>query len=241
MAKKIAIVSGATKGIGLGIARQLVVDGYSVIGTYVQDYDQELISSIEFDGFILRRVDVSDYESCMQFAKNIISEFGGIDTLINNAGIVKDSLVMMMSAQDFNQVMDVNMGGTFNMVKAFSKSMLRKRQGSIVNITSVIGEIGNVGQANYAASKAGVIGFSKSIAKEFAPRGIRVNCVAPGFIATNMTETLDEKTKNNILGVIALSKFGEVEDVAHAVSFLVSDKAKYITGQVLNVCGGMVI
>ncbi len=241
MSKGVAIVSGATKGIGLGIAKRLVKDGYKVIGTYVQDYCDEVISSIEFEGFSLVQVDVSDMDACVAFSKVIIEDYGGVDVLVNNAGIVRDKLVMMMSPEDFNTVIDVNLGGTFNMVKVFSKSMLRKRVGCIVNITSVIGEIGNVGQANYAASKAGVIGFSKSIAKEFATRGIRVNCVAPGFISTDMTDKLDVGVKDSILRAVALGSFGEVDDIAGAVSFLVSEDAKYITGQVLNVCGGMVI
>ncbi|CAM3620790.1 3-oxoacyl-[acyl-carrier-protein] reductase [Erysipelothrix urinaevulpis] len=241
MNKKIAIVTGATKGLGLAIAKQLVSDDYYVIGTYISDYPGEYLESIQDKNFELRQVDSSNYDECLEFSKTIKAEFNHVSVLINNAGIVKDKLLISMSPDDFKTVIDVNLTGVFNMTKAFSKGMLRQRFGNIVNITSVIGEIGNVGQANYAASKAGLIGFSKSIAKEFAPRNIRVNCVAPGFIETDMTHNLTDDLKKDILDNIALSQLGKAEDVAHAVSFLVSEQARYITGQVLNVCGGMVI
>lgn len=241
MMKKLAVVTGASKGIGLAIARKLEEDGYSVIGTYVQSYDKDFIETLETENIRLIQLDVSDFAACTRFAKQVLDEYQGLALLVNNAGIVKDNLLLMMSEEDFKQVMDVNLGGAFNMVKAFSKSMLRQREGAIINVSSVIGEIGNVGQANYAASKAGLIGFSKSIAKEFAPRNIRVNCVAPGFITTDMTQKLSDEMKADILSQIALKRFGEAADVAEAVSFLASEKARYITGQVLNVCGGMLI
>ncbi|AMC94388.1 hypothetical protein AOC36_10510 [Erysipelothrix larvae] len=241
MNRKIAVVTGATKGIGYHIAQQLVADGYYVIGTYVSNYDQHTLESLETETFELRHVDATDYDQCNQLCTEIQREFTTISVLVNNAGIVRDGIVLTMTQDDFNQVVDTNLGGSFNMVKAFSKSMLRQKAGCIVNITSVIGVIGNAGQSNYAASKAGLIGFSKSIAKEFAGRNIRVNCVAPGFIETEMTDSLTHDIKTEILRNIALKRFGTPQDVADAVSFLVSEKAQYITGQVINVCGGMVM
>ena len=241
MSKNLALVTGATKGLGYRIAKQLEADGYFVIGTYVREYSNEHIKELETDSMKLFRVDASDFEACEAFAKKVNEDYGALQVLVNNAGVVRDNLMLRMSHDDFKQVIDVNLTGVFNMTKVFAKAMLRKKAGSIVNITSVIGEIGNVGQANYAASKAGLIGFSKSIAKEFASRNIRVNCVAPGFIETDMTANLEESLQKEILKNVALQTFGEAQDVANAVSFLVSDKAKYITGQTLNVCGGLVI
>lgn len=241
MDKKIAVVTGATKGIGLSIAKQLIKDGCFVIGTYLQDYDTDFLNEITQDNFLLKRVDVSDYNASLGFSKEIIREFGRIDILINNAGVTKDRLLMMMSPHDFETVLSVNLKGTFNMSQVFSKFFMKQKSGSIINITSVIGIVGNAGQSNYAASKAGVIGFSKSMAKELASRNVRVNCIAPGFIETAMTEDLSESIRKDIEDKVALKRFGRSEDIANAVSFLVSDKASYITGQVLNVCGGMVI
>ena len=241
MDRKIAVVTGATKGIGLAISKQLEKDGYFVVGTYVSDYDPSLMEKLESKNFKLKQVDASNFEKVQDFAESLKNEFGIISVLVNNAGIVKDNLILRMDEKEFSSVLDVNLKGPFNMVKAFSRQLLRSKDGSIVNITSVIGLIGNVGQANYAASKAGLVGFSKSLAKEFAPRNIRVNCVAPGFIQTDMTQSLGEGITQNIKDNIALGKLGEVQDIANAVSFLVSDKAAYITGQTLNVCGGMVL
>ncbi|MFV0255059.1 MAG: 3-oxoacyl-[acyl-carrier-protein] reductase [Erysipelotrichaceae bacterium] len=241
MDKKIAVVSGATKGIGLAIAKALVKDGYYVIGTYVSDYSVDFIASLVSESFELKQVNSSDSSACEALAEEIKERFGSCSVLVNNAGITKDGLLMRMSEADFKEVLSVNLGGTFNMTKALSKDMMRSRSGCIVNIASIIGLVGNVGQANYAASKAGIIGFSKSLAKELAARNIRVNCVAPGFIETAMTEVLSADIKDSILNNIAMKKLGSVDDVANAVSFLVSDKARYITGQTLNVCGGLVI
>lgn len=241
MDKKIAVVSGATKGIGLKIAQTLSDEGYFVIGTYVSNYDQETIQALEQDSFILRQVDASNFEAVQAFAKEVKAQFGNITHLINNAGIVKDNLIMMMKEDEFDAVIDVNLKGPFNLIKAFSRQLMKSSNASIVNVSSVIGLVGNSGQSNYAASKAGLVGMSKSLAKEFASRQVRVNCVAPGFIQTEMTNVLNEEIKNAILNQIALKKFGEAQDVADAVSFLISDKAKYITGQTINVCGGMVL
>ncbi len=238
---EIAIVTGATKGIGLEIAQTLRDAGYFVIGTYVRDYDPEFISALQTQNFILKQVDASDYDAVKAFSTEVKKEFGNITVLINNAGVVKDNLILRMSEADFDQVIDVNLKGAFNMTKHFSRQLLRSKEASIVNISSVIGLIGNVGQSNYAASKAGLIGFSKSLAKEFASRQVRVNCVAPGFIQTEMTDQLSEDIKKEILKNIALNTLGEAKDVANAVKFLVSSDAKYITGQTLNVCGGMVL
>lgn len=241
MNKKLAVVTGATKGIGLAIAKQLVSDGFYVIGTYVSDYDQEFLTNLTDDSFELQQVNVSDLEACNKMASEIKERFGSCAVLVNNAGITKDNLLMRMSADDFNNVINTNLGGTFNMTKALSKDMLRNKRGCIINVASVIGLIGNIGQANYAASKAGIIGFSKSLAKELASRNIRVNCVAPGFIQTEMTEVLSDEIKESILANVAMKKFGQASDVANTISFLVSDKANYITGQIINVCGGLVI
>lgn len=238
MEKQVVIVTGATKGIGLGIANQLVSDGFHVIGTYVSDYSQTVLDEIENESFELFQVDGRDLETVQKFVKNILKKYESIYGLVNNAGIVKDKLLMRMTEEDFSDVLDVNLIGTFNWVKSVSKSMLRKRVGSIVSIASVIGQMGNAGQANYAASKGGMIAFNKSIAKEFGSRDIRCNCVAPGFIETEMTEDLDlsEYLKN-----VPLNRTGNIQDVANAVSFLMSDKSTYISGQTLNVDGGMVM
>ena len=238
MEKQIVIVTGATKGIGLAIAKQLVSDGYFVIGSYVSDYTKQFISELESENFVLHRVDGIDFLAVSNFVKKVINEYKSIYGLVNNAGIVKDNLLMRMSSEDFNDVLNVNLTATFNWTKAVSKSMLKNRVGSIVNISSVIGQMGNVGQANYAASKGGMIAFNKSIAKEFGNRGIRANCVAPGFIETKMTKDLD---LSEYLKVIPLNKIGSSQDIANAVSFLLSDKAAYISGQTLNVDGGMVM
>lgn len=238
MEKQIVIVTGATKGIGFGIAKQLVEDGFHVLGTYVSDYSQEDLDKIQNESFELFRVDGRNLEGVQEFVKETLSKHKSIFGLVNNAGIVKDNLLIRMSEQDFSDVLDVNLVGTFNWVKAVSKSMLRKRTGSIVNIASVIGQMGNVGQANYAASKGGIIAFNKSIAKEFGARNIRCNCIAPGFIQTEMTDDLDlsEYLKN-----VPLNRTGSVQDVAFAVSFLMSEKSTYISGQTINVDGGMVM
>lgn len=241
MDKRIAVVTGATKGIGLSIAKTLQKEGYFVIGTYVRDYAQSDLDKLTTEDFVLKRVDASDFEAVKAFSDLVKKEYGGITVLVNNAGIVKDDLLLRMSEDAFDSVLDVNLKGAFNMTKHFSRQLLRAEAASIVNITSVIGLIGNVGQSNYAASKAGLIGFSKSLAKEFASRNVRVNCVAPGFIQTEMTDNLSDAIQEDILNNIALKKLGTVEDVSNAVKFLVSNDAKYITGQTLNVCGGLVL
>lgn len=228
-----ALVTGATKGIGRAIALQLVSDGYDVVGTYVRDYDIETINSLEEDYFSLIQVDGRDSEA----VKQCVKEHGPFEVLVNNAGITKDGLVLRMSEADFRDVLDVNLTASFLMTQAVARGMLRAKKGVIINIASVIGEMGNAGQANYAASKAGLIGFTKSIAKEFGSRGVRANCVLPGFIQTDMTDVLSEELVDGIKSGIVLGELGTVDDVAKAVSFLVS--ANYITGQSLSVCGGL--
>ena len=228
-----ALVTGATKGIGRAIALQLVSDGYDVVGTYVRDYDIETINSLEEEYFSLIQVDGRDSEA----VKQCVKEHGPFEVLVNNAGITKDGLVLRMSEADFRDVLDVNLTASFLMTQAVARGMLRAKKGVIINIASVIGEMGNAGQANYAASKAGLIGFTKSIAKEFGSRGVRANCVSPGFIQTDMTDVLSEELVDGIKSGIVLGELGTGDDVAKAVSFLVS--ANYITGQSLSVCGGL--
>lgn len=228
-----ALVTGATKGIGRAIAIKLIADGYQVIGTYVRDYDQDAISKLQEENFTLHQVDGRNKNAVQELVKT----HGPFEVLVNNTGITKDGLVLRMSESDFTDVLDVNLTASFLMTQAVAKGMLRAKKGSIVNISSVIGEMGNAGQANYAASKAGLIGFTKSIAREFGPRGVRANCVLPGFIQTDMTDVLSEDVIEGITNNIVLGTLGSVEDVANAVSFLVS--SNYITGQAISVCGGL--
>src|SRR5690554_1662897 len=239
MTKKIAVVTGATKGIGKAISERLVSDGYLVIGTYVSNYDADTIRNLENENFKLKQVDSSQHDAVQAFAKDIKSTYGNINVLVNNAGVVRDNLLMMMKESEFDTVIDVNLKGAFNMTKAFTRQLFRSEDASVFNIASVIGVMGNVGQSNYAASKAGLIGFSKSLAKEFASRHVRVNVVAPGFIQMDMTDALEDSLKETILNNIPLMKLGEAKDVADAVSYLA--QAKYVTGQTLSVCGGLLI
>lgn len=241
MSQKVAIVTGATKGIGLAIANQLVEDGFDVVGTYVSDYSMDALKDITLGRFELRQINGNHHEDVSTFVKDLIKEKGSIDVLVNNAGIVKDDLLMRMKESSFDDVIESNLKSVFNFSQALTRPMMRQKSGVMINISSVIGIVGNAGQANYAASKAGVIGFSKSLAKEVASRNVRVNCIAPGYIETSMTHTLDESIQDGIRNQIAMQRFGSAQDIADAVSFLVSDKAQYITGQTLNVCGGMVM
>ena len=241
MDKRIAVVTGATKGIGLSIAKELVEKGYKVYGTYVSDYKKETLALIEEENLILLRCDASSAESSQAVIDSVVEKEGCVDVLVNNAGITKDGLLLRMDSEAFDTVLQTNLVGAFNMTKAVTRHMMKKRQGRIINISSVVGITGNAGQANYAASKAGLIGFSKSVAKELASRNITVNCVAPGFIKTDMTDVLKDEIKDALLTQIPLKRFGEPSDVAKAVTFLASEDASYITGQVIGVCGGMVM
>ena len=243
--KKIALVTGGTRGIGKKVAEKFAKEGYNLVLNYVSDNTD--INSV-IDSFkeyknevILVKADVSKFNECENLVKEAIEKFGKIDVLVNNAGITKDGLIAMMKEDAFDRVIDVNLKGTFNMTRNVVPYMMKKRCGNIVNISSVVGVAGNAGQSNYAASKAGIIGFTKSLAKELAPRNIRVNAVAPGFIDTDMTSVLTDKVKDNIYSQIPLKRMGEAEEVANVVYFLSDDKSSYITGQVINVDGGMVM
>lgn len=242
---KTALVTGASRGIGRAVALALAAAGARVAINYAGNVKaaEEVKAAVEAAGgtAILCQADVADSAAVEAMVAAVAKEFGTIDILVNNAGITRDTLLIRMKDEDFAKVLDTNLKGVFYCTKAVSKLMMKKRAGRIVNMASVIGLVGNAGQANYAAAKAGVIGFSKSVAKELASRGITVNVVAPGFIGTDMTADLPETVKEKALADIPLGKMGEPEDVANAVLFLASDQASYITGQVVNVDGGMVM
>ena len=239
---KVAIITGATRGIGKGIAEVLAKEGAKIAFTYAGSVDKakalesELSNITEIKGY---QSDASDYDAAQKLVEDVLAEFGTIDILVNNAGITRDNLMLRMSKDDWDTIIKVNLDSVFNLTKAVIKPMMKAKSGSIINMTSVVGVKGNAGQANYAASKAGVIGFSKSIALELGSRNIRCNAVAPGFIETEMTAALDEKTVQGWRDGIPLKRGGQPEDVANACVFLASNMSSYITGQVLNVDGGM--
>lgn len=239
---KVAIVTGASRGIGWAIARRLAQEGASIVACArnpenAQTITKNLAHPVDL---LTLSVDVSKPEQVEEMVQKTLDKWGQIHILINNAGITRDGLLVRMSLQDWQEVIGVNLTGAFLCCKAVSKNMIQQRSGVILNITSIIGLTGNAGQANYAASKAGLVGLTKSLAKELASRSIRVNAVAPGFIETEMTGGMDQKAKEAALGQIPMGYFGKAEDVADAALFLVSDQARYITGQVLQVDGGMV-
>ena len=240
---KIAVVTGASKGIGRAIAVALGREGAHVIVNYNGSAEQADITCklIEDAGGTCESMcfNVAEEEATMEAMKNILEKHGKLDILVNNAGITRDGLIMRMSDADFESVLDVNLKGAFHTIRAASKQMLKQRSGRIINISSVSGIIGNPGQANYSASKAGLIGLTKATARELASRGITVNAVAPGFIETDMTDKLSDAVKENACKQIPLGKMGRPEDIAEAVLFLASEKAAYITGQVLCIDGGM--
>lgn len=242
---KTALITGATRGIGKQIALTLAQNGYDIAINYRKENDalKETKKEIEEKGVKCLTVqgDVSNFEDCERFVKEIIEEYGKIDVLVNNAGITKDTLLMRMKKEDFEDVIDTNLVGTFNVTKNVITHMLKARSGRIINISSVVGVAGNAGQTNYSASKAGIIGFTKSLAKEVASRGILVNAVAPGFIETGMTDVLKEDIKEEIAKSIPLKRIGTTQDVANLVKFLVAEDSSYITGQVINVDGGMLM
>lgn len=242
---KAALVTGASRGIGRAIAIRLAGEGAKVAINYAgnEKAAQEVKSVIEANGgeAILVQADVASPEAVDEMVAKVTEAFGTIDILVNNAGITRDGLLARMKPEDFDAVIDTNLKGVFYCTKAVAKLMMKKRSGRIVNMASVVGLMGNAGQANYSAAKAGVIGFSKSVAKELASRGITVNMVAPGFIGTDMTAVLSDKVREAMVEEIPLKRMGQPEDVANAVAFLVSDQASYITGQVVNVDGGMVM
>lgn len=242
---KAALVTGASRGIGRAIALRLASEGAKVAINFAgnQKAAEEVKSEIEANGgeAILVQANVADPAAVEAMFAKVVEAFGTVDILVNNAGITRDGLLLRMKDEDFEAVIDTNLKGVFYCTKAAAKLMMKKRSGRIVNMSSVIGLIGNAGQTNYAASKAGVLGFSKSAAKELAARGITVNMVAPGFIDTDMTAVLADKVKEAMVKEIPLRRMGRPEDVANAVLFLVSDCSSYITGQVINVDGGMVM
>ena len=242
---KCELITGATRGIGKQIAITLAKQGYNIALNYRKE-NEELENSkkeIEEIGVQVLAVkgDVANFENCENFVKQVIERFGQIDVLVNNAGITKDMLLMRMKKEDFEQVIDTNLVGTFNVTKNVVPYMMKARSGRIINISSVVGISGNAGQTNYSASKAGIIGFTKSLAKEIASRNILVNAVAPGFIETNMTDVLKDDVKQEIAKNIPLKRMGTAQDVANVVKFLASDDSSYITGQVINVDGGMLM
>lgn len=242
---KVALVTGAARGIGKQIAITLAKSGFDVSINYRSESDEleNLKNEIEKLGVKVALVqgDVSKFEDAENIVKETINQLGKIDVLVNNAGITKDGLLMRMSKDDFEKVIDINLIGTFNVTKNVIPYMVKQKFGRIINISSVVGVVGNAGQTNYSASKAGIIGFTKSLAKEVASRNILVNAVAPGFIETDMTSVLSDNIKENINNQIPLGKMGKAEDVAKVVKFLSSEDSSYITGQIINVDGGMVM
>ena len=242
---QVAIVTGAGRGIGHAIALRLAREGARVASVSRTEANAQRtadeINALRPDAAKAYSVDVSDHAAVQAIGARIIEDFEQIDILVNNAGVTRDGLSMRMSVDDWDTVLNTNLRGAFNFVQAVQRTMLKQRRGRIINISSVIGLIGNAGQANYAASKAGLIGFTKSLAREVASRGITVNAVAPGLIETDMTSVLSEEIRKNILSRIPLNALGQPDDIANAVAFLASTEAKYITGQVLAVDGGMVM
>ncbi|HZW77100.1 MAG TPA: 3-oxoacyl-[acyl-carrier-protein] reductase [Flavobacteriaceae bacterium] len=240
---KIAVITGGSRGIGKGIVEAYIAHGAKVAFTYSSSADSanQIVNELSKTGAEIRayKSDAASFEDAQKLIDQVISDFGTIDILINNAGITKDNLLMRMSEDDFDKVIEVNLKSVFNMTKAVQRTMLKQRKGSIINMSSVVGVKGNAGQANYAASKAGIHGFTKSIALELGSRNIRCNAIAPGFIETEMTGKLDENTVQGWRDAIPLKRGGQPEDVANACVFLGSDLSSYITGQVLHVDGGM--
>lgn len=240
---KIALVTGASRGIGAQIAKTLAAQGAMVIINYngSEARAQAVADEIAAQGgkAAIYQCNVSDFDACGEMMKELVKEYGRVDILVNNAGITKDNLIMKMKEEDFDAVVNINLKGTFNTIKHLSRQMLKQRSGKIINISSVSGILGNAGQANYAASKAGVIGLTKTMARELASRGITCNAVAPGFVDTEMTEVLSDGVKEAACAQIPLGRFGKPEDIANMVAFLAGECGDYITGQVISVDGGM--
>lgn len=242
---KTVFVTGGSRGIGKEVALKFAENGYNVVINYVSSKTdvEALRSEFEDKGVktLIMQADVTDKTAIEELVKKAIEKFGAIDVLVNNAGITRDNLLMRMSEEEFDKVIEINLKGTYIVTKAVTKYMMKKRKGSIINLSSVVGVAGNAGQCNYAASKAGIIGFTKSIAKELASRNIRSNAVAPGFIETDMTAVLSDEVKENIHNQIPLKRMGTAKEVANLIYFLGSDESAYITGQVINIDGGMVM
>ncbi len=241
--QQVALVTGAGRGIGKAIAKALAADGAMVIINYhgSEQKAAETVREIEEAGgrAIALRCNISDFNACKEMIDKVISEQGRLDILVNNAGITRDGLLMKMSEEDFDSVIETNLKGAFNCIRHAARQMIKQRGGRVINISSVSGVLGNAGQANYSASKAGIIGLTKAAARELASRGITVNAIAPGFITTDMTDALSESIKTSVTETISMKKFGRPEDVAQTALFLASQEAGYITGQVICVDGGM--
>ena len=241
--EKNVIITGAQRGIGKGIAEKFAQNGANIAFTCINMSDEceTLVKSLEKMGVKAKAYvsDAADFEAAIKLGEDVVNDFGSIDVLVNNAGITRDNLLMRMSEEDFNLVMKVNMNSVFNNTKAVLRQMLKQRSGSIINLSSVVGVKGNAGQANYSSSKAGIIGFTKSVALELGSRNIRCNAIAPGFIETEMTKALNNNQVDDWAQNIPLKRTGQVDDIANTSLFLASDMSSYITGQVINVCGGM--
>lgn len=240
---KVALVTGASRGIGKGIAQKFAEQGANVAFTYLSSVEkgEALVKELEAFGVKAKgyRSDASDYKAAEELINNIVADFGTVDVVVNNAGITRDGLLMRMTEENWDDVIDTNLKSVFNVTKHVQRTMLKQRSGSIINMSSVVGVRGNAGQANYAASKAGIIGFTKSVALELGSRSIRCNAIAPGFIETEMTGELDEEVVKGWKEAIPLRRSGSVDDVANLALFLASDMSTYITGQTITVCGGM--
>ena len=240
---KTALITGGSRGIGRAIAEKFAGNGCSVAFTYMHSDSQAQELEKQFKNTDIKvkgyKSNAGSYQESEQLIQSVMSDFGQVDILVNNAGITRDNLLLRMTEEQWNEVIDANLKSVFNLTKHISKTMLRNKSGSIINLTSIVGEKGQAGQANYAASKAGIIGFTKSIADEFGARNIRCNAIAPGFIQTDMTDVLAESLKNSILEKIPMTRMGLADEVADAALFLASDMSTYISGQVLSVCGGM--
>ena len=243
LSNKIAVVTGASRGIGRQVAKDLASYGATVVANYPNSNDsaEQTVEEIEKSGgtAIMSEFDVSDFDAVQEGIGSVIDKFGGVDILINNAGITRDGLFLRMKEEDWDIVFAVNLKGVFNCTKAVVRSMSKQKYGRIINIASVVGEMGNAGQLNYSSTKAGVIGFTKSAAKEFGSRGITVNAISPGFIQTDITQDIPEEYKQKYMESIPLGRFGETTDISNVISFLVSDNASYITGEIVRVNGGL--
>lgn len=245
LSNKVALVTGASKGIGRAVALALAKEGATVIVNYCSSQKEatEVVDAIIMNNGCAEsyQCNVSNFDEVGVMINDIVNKYGKIDILVNNAGMVKDSLIYRMTEKDFDLVLETNLKGTFNTTRHASKFMMKQKYGKILNVASIIGLLGNAGQANYSASKAGIIGLTKSVSKELAGRGINVNAVAPGFIATDMTEEIPEKAKKEIMSKIPLHRYGQASEVADLITYLVSDKAEYITGQIICIDGGITI
>lgn len=243
--RKVVLITGASRGIGKAIAEKCVAEGAKVAFTYMSSDEKakQLADELTSSGGVAKgfKSNAADFDAAQKLVDEVVAEFGTVDVLVNNAGITRDTLLMRMSEEQWDEVINTNLKSAFNLTKAVQRPMLKARSGSIINMSSVVGVSGNAGQANYAASKAGMIGFTKSVAQELGSRNIRCNAIAPGFIETEMTAALDEKVVEDWRNSIPLKRGGSPEDVAHAVLFLGSDMSAYVTGQTLHVCGGMLM